>query len=489
MDPLLILLIGLLIVIGLIVFARAGAFLSLICAAVAVSFLSTAPVGPDGQTLFGWVPYIDRVTAAFGETAGKITLLIIMGALIGHCMTVSGSADRIVSSICRLFGQNRMPQALISGGFLLSIPVFYDATFYLLLPLAKSCYRQMRKHYLLFLLAIGFGATISHGIIPPTPGPLIVAQQMGIPLGNMMAVGLLVGILMVPCGLVIARIIDSFMPHVEINDPEVGNQSSLQNDQEPKDAELQDTNNIDSPQKRLPSLTAALTPIVLPVALIVIATVIQTMGKQGTIVWPESWIWLDKVISLIGSPVVALSLAGLSSVVVMARQANMTLWEVEQQVEKAIQTAGMIILITSAGGAFGSMLRVCGVGPRIEQLFSLDGSVSGLLILVLAFLSAAMIKTAQGSSTTAMITVSSIFASMGLTTQQLGFNLAYLGVVIGIGSMVTGWMNDSGFCIFSRMSGIREIDALKSWTVGLALLGCCGLIIVLILSQILPLQG
>ena len=125
------------------------------------------------------------------------------------------------------------------------------------------------------------------------------------------------------------------------------------------------------------------------------------------------------------------------------------------------------------------------IGDRIEALFSAY-SLSGVWALVFAFIATAALKTAQGSSTTAMITSASIFAAMNLTGDALGCNPAYLVATIGVGSSVASWMNDSGFCVFSRSSGVSEVDCLKVWTLGTGLLGCCGFVIILILSRVFP---
>jgi len=159
----------------------------------------------------------------------------------------------------------------------------------------------------------------------------------------------------------------------------------------------------------------------------------------------------------------------------------------EKETAAALQSAGTIILITSAGGAFGAMLRTCGVGTRIEELMlSGNGTMAGLGVLLLAFAAASMIKTAQGSSTTAMITTAGIFSTLGLQASMLGFHPGYVAVAIGVGSCVTGWMNDSGFCIFASMSGMKETDVLRTWTLGLALMGTAGICVTMILSQLLP---
>lgn len=535
-DPLIVLAVALLIVIGMISLLRVHPFLALITAAFLVSFCSMTDPSEDPS----WPIKVQRVCAAFGSMAGKISLLIIMGTIIGKSMTDSGAADKIVRVICRLIGEKHVPAALLGGGFVLSIPVFYDATFYLLLPLARSVYSLTRKNYLLFLLCIGFGATISHALIPPTPGPLIIAQQLNVSLGVMIMLGLMIGFCMVPCALLIAKFINWYMPHpFIINEKEMFGEekkiaetvSNGRDSQEPillakatagaeadekvssdlfkdhqtgecvKKCNADSTGDLrkssaaiwssrggdsDNNGEKLPAFWAASLPILLPVLLISCGAIFSTLEKNKMIIWPNPNAWGRNLTAFLGTPEVALILSALTSVIVFWLVRRPTLKIIEKSISGALESAGIIILITSAGGAFGTMLRDSGIGARIQEMTGTGAVLSGPIVLILAFAITALIKTAQGSTTIAMITVSGIFAAMKLTSETLGFHLGYVAIVIGIGAMVTGWMNDSGFCIFSAMGGIRETDALKSWTVGLVLLGVAGLIITLIMSAVFP---
>ena len=150
-------------------------------------------------------------------------------------------------------------------------------------------------------------------------------------------------------------------------------------------------------------------------------------------------------------------------------------------------SGGVIILITAGGGAFGAMLREAGIQTMIEQRFSSGTQNVGMMIFFVAFGVSAMLKFAQGSSTVAMITTSSMFAAMGVTSEMLGCNLVYLATAIGGGALVGSWMNDSGFWIISRMGVLTETEALKSWTVLLATLGITSFAFSLLFSRLLPL--
>jgi len=475
-DPLFILLCGVLTVIGLIVFLRLNAFLSLLAAALVVSFLTPLETGQY------WDENIKNVCNAFGTMAGRVGILIAMGAIIGKCMLDSGAADRIIRFIIVLFGQRLIPAALLTGGFVISIPVFYDTTFYLLVPIVRSVYKTIRKNYILCLMAIGLGATLSHTLIPPTPGPLIVAETLGVPLGTMMIVALMVGALTAIPALSIAYLMDRVLPNPTIHfADEIPEQEATA---------AVETKEI---TENTPSLFWSFAPILIPVVLIAMQTTIEALEKAGTIVWSGNWLTLQNLLRLLGDPRFALMLAAIVAMAVLLRSRRLSFDILGKRLETALLGAGMIILITAAGGAFGETLRQAGIGERLQELCAggSEGGLSGIGVLLLAFGTAAIIKTAQGSSTTAIITTAGIFSGIlnvaGAPT--LPFNTAYVAVAIGLGSCVTGWMNDSGFWIFCRMGGIKETDALKTWTVGLVLLGLFGFSVVLVLSQLVPLTA
>jgi H+/gluconate symporter-like permease len=217
------------------------------------------------------------------------------------------------------------------------------------------------------------------------------------------------------------------------------------------------------------------------------------LEKAGRIVWSDDLFVLRNILRLLGDPRFALIAAAVVAMGVLFRCRQLSFDALGKKVEPALLGAGVIILITAAGGAFGETLRQAGIGGRIQELCQGEGGagMSGVGLLLLAFSTAALIKTAQGSSTVAIITTAGIFAGIldAADTLVLPYNTAYLAVTIGLGSCVTGWMNDSGFWIFCRMGGIKETDALKTWSSGLVLLGFSGLLIVLVLSWLLPLTS
>ena len=184
MHPVLIVAIGIAIVLLLIIKFRINAFIALIAAALAVSFLCDGSAGSK----------VPRVAEEFGKAAGKIGLVIGFAAVIGEAMMRSGAADRIVQAFLALMGARRAPWALMGSGFVLSVPVFFDTVFYLLVPLARSLYAKTKKNFLLYVLAISAGGAITHTLVPPTPGPLIMASTLGVSVGLMIVIGGLVAL-------------------------------------------------------------------------------------------------------------------------------------------------------------------------------------------------------------------------------------------------------------------------------------------------------
>ena len=231
----------------------------------------------------------------------------------------------------------------------------------------------------------------------------------------------------------------------------------------------------------------AIMPVLLPVVLITIATVyglfLGDADENSMLATIGGWL------KLIGNPNVAMILAALFSVYLCRIVQGYTLSELAEQVEEALLSGGVIILITAAGGAFGNLLAMTEVQEIVKSFFA-DTNSGGLIVIVLAYFVAAVIKVAQGSSTVAMIIASSLIATISLPlirNGNLGFHPAYLVPVIGSGSLMGSWMNDSGFWVFAKMGVLTEGETLRSWTVLLAILSISGFLITLILAWLVPL--
>lgn len=465
MSPLLVLAIGLVTIIILIAVLRVHAFVALISAAMLVGLLATSVVPPhgDSQASLTLENAIGEVATQFGAATGKFGIVIALASIIGTCMMESGAADRIVRAFLRWFGEKRAAVALTASGYVLAIPVFFDTVFYLLVPLARSLYQQTQRRYLLSIMAIAAGGAITHTLVPPTPGPLVIAAQLHVDLGLMIVMGIVVAVPAAVAGLAYSHFVDLRLP---IPMREVTGWTMP----EPL------------PDERLPPLVVSLLPIVLPVLLISFNTVVEAALKSHG---ADRLAHLAPWSRLLGDPNLALFLAMLIAVALYRRQKRASRHETLQMVETSLLSAGVIILITAAGGAFGAMLKAAQIGPAIERYFHPTGG-TGLTYLLLGFAVSSVLKIAQGSSTVAMITTASMVSAMLPSSTLLGCHPVYLALAIGAGSLVGSWMNDSGFWIFAKMGGLTEVETLRSWTPLLAVLGITGMITTVILSIVFP---
>lgn len=457
LHPLIILVVGILIVILMITLLRMNAFIALITSAVVVSLLSPGDLAEK----------MSRVATAFGSTAGSIGIVIALAVVIGKCMMDSGAADRIVRGFLSLLGEKRSSTALMASGFVLSIPVFFDTVFYLLVPLARSMHRRTKKHYLKYAMAIAAGGVVTHSLVPPTPGPLVMAENLGIDIGVMIMVGALVSLPAAVVGMFFSGYADRRM-NIQMK---------------PLDGELSEPEPLEDHQ--LPGLLMSLVPIILPVLLVSTNTIVRAMAEGSGVSRAAG------ITAVLGDVNLAMLMSAAIAMWMLKSKRALTNAQLAKVVEVSLMSGGVIILITAGGGAFGAMLKAAQIGPAIENLFKGDsppeaGPASGMMLLVLGAFIASLMKIAQGSTTVAMITSSAMIAAMVTSTKTLGYHPAYLATAIGGGSMIGSWMNDSGFWIFVKMTGLTEAEGLKSWTPLLAIVGFAAVVVSYLLALILP---
>jgi gluconate:H+ symporter, GntP family len=463
---LLLFLLALALVVGGILFLRIHAFLALLGAALLVTLLTPAGVVEQAARARGLsahdaaalarTPAGERVGEGFGRTCGQIGLLIAMASIIGTALLESGGADRIVRSALRVLGPSRAPVAFLGSGFLLAIPVFFDTVFYMLVPLAKAARVRSGRQYLLYVLGIVAGGTMTHSLVPPTPGPLFVANAFGVSLALMTAGGCVVGGCAAAVGFTYARWADSRWP-VPLRDSG------------PALAELERV--AQSEDRQLPPLWLAVLPIVLPIVLITLQATVRSAAA------PHGWgAWLR----VLGEKNVAVGSGAVVAMVMLWRASSGT--RVRDAVTAALTSAGVIILITAAGGAFGAALQQTGLGVVVQQLVARYE----LPVLPLAFVLTALLRTALGSATVAMITASGAFAGLA-TGGNLPFHPMYLALAIGCGSKPIWWMNDSGFWVVTQMSGLTEREGLRHLTPMSILMGVTGLLATMAGAELFPL--
>ncbi|MCB1230911.1 MAG: GntP family permease [Verrucomicrobiae bacterium] len=435
------------VVIGGILVLRLHAFLALIFGAITVAALT-----PSDDAV------IARVSEGLGKGFSSLAILISMAAIIGKCLLDSGGAERIVVSLRNLLGDKRTPLALTASSFTLGIPVFFDTVFYLLVPLAKALRVQTGKNYLLYVLAIVCGATMAHSLVPPTPGPLLVASMLEVDVGVMMMGGLVVGLVTVSAGYLYAvwanrRWEIPLRPSVEL----------------PQE-ELEAMANRD--EAELPSFFLSVLPIVLPIVLIAGRSIAEFAGMES------------KALAVIGDKNIALIISAAVALILLAVAKQRSLSQLTEAVGAALASGGVILLITSAGSAFGSTLRDTGIADSIEGMIHQQQS---LMLIPIAFLITTAMRTAQGSATVAMITAISIVAPI-IGAVDLAFHPVYIALAVGCGSKPIMWANDSGFWIIGRMSGMTPLETFKTASVQMIVMAVTGLIVVILGASVLPLK-
>lgn len=471
MSPIILLVIGMIVVFGGILVIRLHPILALLLGALIVGLL-TSPMQlqeharSQGLSEQQTVVLLDqslgeRVAIGFGNTCEKIGLLVALASIIGKCLLDSGAAERIVRSMLTIFGEKKAPASFMVSSFVLGIPIFFDTIFYLMVPLARAMGVRRQKSYALYVMAIVAGGTISHSLVPPTPGPIFAAGALNVSIGLLIIMGTIIGLACSAGGLSYAYWLNKRqdIPLRTTADTSVEELKSW----------------LDKDISSLPSFFMANLPILLPVILISANTII---GSVDTSV-PQP---VKSFFEVTGNPVIALFLATLIALLILAKQYGYRLKELRKPVEESITSAGTIILITSTGGAFGHMLQQTSIGDWLA------GQASGyqLAILPMAFLITAVVRTAQGSATVAMITAVGIFTAFN-TPGALSFHPVYLAIIIGCGSKIFPWMNDSGFWIICKMSGFTERETIRNFSYQLLVMGLVGLVVTMAFAKFLPL--
>lgn len=478
MSPIALLLIGIGVVIGGILWLRLHAFLALALAAFVVGFLTPKEnllghwENEKGKTVEEAATLADqsvgkRIADGFGRTCAKVGLIIAMAAIIGTCLLESGAADRIVRSALKLCGEKRAPYALSGSSFILGIPVFFDTVFYLMIPLAKALASRTGRNYLLYVLAIIAGGSMTHSLVPPTPGPLLVAGELNVEIGHMIIGGLTVGIFGMIGGFAYARWANARWP-MEVRPGEDLTHEDLKAMVEKSDSDL-------------PSLWLSLAPTIIPVFLIAGYSVLKEIIPPETATESQKQ-WLG-FLQILGDKNLALTIGGGMALWLLYKSGAKKGKELAESVRKSLGSAGSIILITGMGGAFGGILQQTGIGSEVSALVEATGmGLTGLLLL--SFFVTVVIRIAQGSATVAMITAVGIVG--GMVEADAGYWVGYVAIAIGCGAKPFPWMNDSGFWVVGRLAGFTEAETLKTFSCIISLLGIVGMVVTLVLANLFP---
>lgn len=392
---------------------------------------------------------ISSINEGFGGTLGKIGLIIIFGVIIGSFLENTGGAYAIAEKVLKMVGKKRVPTAMGILGYFVSIPVFADSGFILLSPLNKSLSKKAGISITGSAVALAMGLMASHTMVPPTPGPIAAAGIIGADLGLVILIGIPVSIIALIVGIIYSTqyVAKTYIdPNPAITDVEVNQKL-----------------------KEAPSAFKSSLPVIVPIVLIIVSSIIKSQGENFT--FP-----LKEVILFLGEPVIAL-LLGVFLAFTLPKKLKKEILSTDGWVGKALRDCATILLITGAGGIFGKILQNSGIAELLGEILG-DKNLS----IWLPFLLAAAIKTAQGSSTVALITAASIIAPL---MQSLGFDTALekamVVIAIGAGSAVVSHANDSFFWVMTQMSGFSPKQGYRLYTLGSFLVGTTAGITVFIL--------
>lgn len=406
----------------------------------------------------GLVEIADGLASGFGGTMTSIGILIICGVILGEILHESGCMEEIASLFIKKLGNSRTPLAMSITGYIVSIPVFFDAAFVILVNLAKSLSRKGKIPFVTMVTALSVGLITTHAMVIPTPGPTAVAGTMGANVGWFILYSIIASIPGVYAGGVLygkylgktADFKDNFAQDFEDAKSEI----------------LVETNgNTARPTGGLGILL-----ILLPILFILVGTIVTMMIEEGSAAYT--------FFAFIGNKNIALLLGVLISYFALKKYLPNNLNKITTE---ATVQSGAILAITGAGGSFGSIITLSGIGGVIvESLSGLTGASVGILIIVFAYLISALLRLAQGSTTVALVTTSAIFAP--IVAGMAGVSPVLVGLAICAGGAGYSLPNDSGFWVVNRFSKFDVKQTIKAWTIPGSISSIVSLIVIVILS-------
>ncbi|WP_431768958.1 GntP family permease [Xenorhabdus khoisanae] len=404
---------------------------------------------------------VEVITKGFGSTLGSIGIVIGLGIMMGRVLEVSGASEQIAYSFIKWLGKKREEWALAITGYIVSIPIFVDSAFVILYPLAKALAKKGKRNLLTLVVALAGGLVVTHHIVPPTPGPLGVAGIFGVDIGAMMLVSM---ILAVPCVIGItlyAKWLATKYPEYQPTDTEPENLKQIHQDYLAEKA-----------NKSLPSLFLSLLPIIVPIILILIKAINGLLLGTKTLLGKEGYLYFQ-VFDFLGSPIIALSISVLLAIYTLIPKSSKQ--EVIEHLETGLQTAGIILLVTGAGGALGAVLRESGTGTILAQYIA---SLPIIPVLI-PFVISTLVRLIQGSGTVAMITSASISAP--ILNQIPDINMLVAAQAATVGTLFFGYFNDSLFWMVNRMMGIKDAkQQMIIWSIPTTIawgIGLCGVLL------------
>ncbi len=427
---------------------KLSAFVALLITSIFVGILAGMPLSDISAS----------IQKGMGDTLGFIATVVGLGAIFGQMLESSGGAGALAKYLLKKFGQDRAPWALMLSGFIIGIPVFLDVGFIILIPIIYALSRNTGRSLLYYAIPLLAGLAVTHTMVPPTPGPVAVANILGVDIGMVILFGIIIGL---PAAIIAGPLFARFISKkiIVFAPPEIVRTGA---------------DSIEKDQK-LPSFGIIFLIISTPLLLILISTFVNLGIDKGII---TKSLFTD-IIVFIGHPFTALIIATLWSILMCIRR-KMPSQTILDLSTKALGPAGIIILVTGAGGVLKQILVDSGIGKILAESIA----ESSIPLVLLAWILAAIVRITQGSATVAMITSAGIMSPI-LPVFNLGQpDVAIMVISIAAGATILSHVNDSGFWIVSKYLGMNEKQTLQSWTIMETIIAVTGLLLCLIASSL-----
>jgi Gnt-I system low-affinity gluconate transporter len=426
---------------------KISAFISLLITSMLVGVLAGMPL----QDI------LVSIEKGMGGTLGFVAVVVGLGAIFGQILESSGGAESLAHFLIKKFGTDRASWAMVITGFIVAIPVFLDVGLVILAPIIYALSRDTRRSLLYYGIPLLAGLAVTHSFMPPTPGPIAVADILDAQLGWVIFFGFILGI---PTAIIAGPVFGKYISgKIYIQPPE---------DMMPRHSAGA------TPVEELPSFRSIALIIAVPLLLILVNTFTSVLVDKGVI---DKTVISDILIFL-GHPFSALIIAALLAVYFLGIRRGKSRQELLDLSTKALGPAGIIILVTGAGGVLKQILVDSGIGEMMAQSIS----DSALPPILLAWILAAIVRVTQGSATVAMITAAGIMAPVLSFINPGAPELALIVISIASGATLLSHVNDSGFWLVSKYFGMDEKQTLRSWTIMESIIAISGLVLTMLAS-------
>ncbi|SEH76638.1 gluconate:H+ symporter, GntP family [Mycolicibacterium rutilum] len=431
----------------LIMKVKMHAFVALVLVSALTALAAGIPVGDVPSALsFG-----------FSNTLGSVALLVGFGVMLGRLLEVTGGAQVLADTLISRFGEKRAPLALGVAALIFGFPIFFDAGLVVFLPIIMTVARRFGGSLLLYGLPAAGAFAAMHALVPPHPGPVAAAEALEASIGLTLVIGLPIAVVSWYIGVLLVSRALGRRIHVDVPTALFGEMNDGRNGDTDTDGGTSGTGRAVTATRTAPSFATVLGVLLLPLVLIGFNTVLDTLITAGVL---EESTWAQYLM-LLGNTSIALLITVVVATLVLGLRGGRSMDDVSTLFDKALGPVCSIILITGAGGMFGGVLRLSGIGSALTD--SLSGL--GMSLIVQAFIIATLLRVAQGSATVALTTTAGLLSAAAAEASLSSVQLTLLVIAIAAGATVLSHVNDSGFWLVSRFFGMDVKTTFKTWTV------------------------